>query len=306
MLSAMSGGLLTLSDAREAGLGPWRLRTKAWQRIGPETYLPAGVEPTRELRIEAAYRRLPDTAVFSGFTAAWLHGLDVEPCQPIEITIPAPCNTSTLAGMKVRRRILLAGDTSSAGRYPVTSIVRTLHDLVRRLSLTEGIVLVDEALHKRLVRVDALQQTRWFARIYEYVEPKAESPMETRLRMVVVLGGLPRPLAQVRIYDTRGVFVGRPDLYYPEQRLGIEYDGAIHRSTLAEDNRRQNALLGAGVRLLRFTAADVLKTPERIVVDVSRELGIIPDRSVAMAEGRHPFPFRTRKLSPPAPMVLSG
>src|SRR5436190_12358289 len=25
-----------------------------------------------------------------------------------------------------------------------------------------------------------------------------------------------------------------------------------------------------------------------------------------MAEGRHPFPFRTRKLSPPAPMVLSG
>src|SRR6184192_4064075 len=26
--------------------------------------------------------------------------------------------------------------------------------------------------------------------------------------------------------------------------------------------------------------------------------------SVAMAEGRHPVPFRTRKLSPPAPMVL--
>src|SRR5205823_11648841 len=26
--------------------------------------------------------------------------------------------------------------------------------------------------------------------------------------------------------------------------------------------------------------------------------------SVAMAEGKHPVPFRTRKLSPPAPMVL--
>ena len=26
--------------------------------------------------------------------------------------------------------------------------------------------------------------------------------------------------------------------------------------------------------------------------------------SVAMAEGVHPIPFRTRKLSPPAPMVL--
>src|SRR6186713_1491118 len=28
--------------------------------------------------------------------------------------------------------------------------------------------------------------------------------------------------------------------------------------------------------------------------------------SVAMAEGSHPFPFRTRKLSPPAPMVLGS
>src|SRR5438876_8407995 len=28
--------------------------------------------------------------------------------------------------------------------------------------------------------------------------------------------------------------------------------------------------------------------------------------SVAIAEGEHPVPFRTRKLSPPAPMVLRG
>ena len=28
--------------------------------------------------------------------------------------------------------------------------------------------------------------------------------------------------------------------------------------------------------------------------------------SVAIAEGRHPVPYRTRKLSPPAPMVLPG
>src|SRR3954447_12380092 len=28
--------------------------------------------------------------------------------------------------------------------------------------------------------------------------------------------------------------------------------------------------------------------------------------SVALAEGSHPVPFRTRKLSPPAPMVLPG
>jgi len=76
--------------------------------------------------------------------------------------------------------------------------------------------------------------------------------------MVLVLGRLPRPKAQVSIYDGKGRFVGRPDLYYDEARLGVEYDGAVHRMSLAEDDRRQNRLLNAGVRLLRFTCADVL------------------------------------------------
>src|SRR5438067_13649072 len=65
--------------------------------------------------------------------------------------------------------------------------------------------------------------------------------METRLRMLLVLAGLPRPAAQVSLQDARGRFLGRPDLYCPGARLGIEYDGATHRESLAADNRRQNA-----------------------------------------------------------------
>ncbi len=39
---------------------------------------------------------------------------------------------------------------------------------------------------------------------------------------------------------------------------------------------------------------------------VVREQGSLPSKDfpVAMAWGSHPFPFRTRKLSPTAPMVL--
>jgi len=91
--------------------------------------------------------------------------------------------------------------------------------------------------------------------------------MESRLRMLLILGGLPRPAAQVSIHDRPG-FAGRPDLYYEGHRLGIEYDGGTHRDSLAEDNRRQNRLLDAGVRLLRFTAGDVYNNPDSIVVQV--------------------------------------
>ena len=65
-----------------------------------------------------------------------------------------------------------------------------------------------------------------------------------------------------------GQFVGRPDLYYPDYRLGLEYDGGTHRESLAEDNRRQNRLLEVGVQLLRFTAADVLSRPTMITSQV--------------------------------------
>ena len=92
--------------------------------------------------------------------------------------------------------------------------------------------------------------------------------MESRLRMVLILGKLPRPRSQVAIHDSTGRFLGRLDLYYEHKKLGIEYDGGVHRQMLAEDNRRQNKLLSVGVRLLRFTAADVLGHPDVVVNQV--------------------------------------
>ena len=99
--------------------------------------------------------------------------------------------------------------------------------------------------------------------------------METRLRLLLILAGLPRPQVQVPLHDDKGRFIGRPDLYYPTQRLAVEYDGATHRETMTADHRRQNRLLNAGYRLLRFTAADVISTPDSVVMLVRQAL--VPD-----------------------------
>jgi len=136
--------------------------------------------------------------------------------------------------------------------FRATSIVRTLADLERSLPLIEAVVIADEALHKRLLRVDQLR-----GRVADLAEPVTERPMETRLRLMLVLAGLPRPQAQVTLGDASGLFLGRADLFYPDQRLVIEYDGASHRQSLAADNRRQNCLINAGFKILRFTASDL-------------------------------------------------
>ena len=115
-------------------------------------------------------------------------------------------------------------------------------------------------------------------RVVDLAEQQAESPMETRLRMLLVIAGLPKPEVQVSVHDDRGRFLGRPDLLYPRQRLAIEYDGGTHRDRLVDDNRRQNGLVGAGYRLLRFTAADVYGTPDTVAMQVRHNLASLPPK----------------------------
>ncbi|HEV2217673.1 MAG TPA: DUF559 domain-containing protein [Candidatus Dormibacteraeota bacterium] len=230
------------------------------------------------LRLEAAACRLPGIAAFGGFSAAWLHGIDLELSGPIEAIVPKGNRVSGRSGMRIYRSRLAEDEVTVKEGLRTTNILRTLEDIARRSSLTEATVVADAALHVGLAEPPAFQawaRTRKggrglvnLRRVADLAEPRSESPMETRLRMLLVLAGLPRPEAQVPIHSEDGSFVGRPDLYYVEHRLGIEYDGAVHRESLAEDNRRQNRLLEAGVTLLRFTAADVLSRPSMVVAQV--------------------------------------
>jgi len=247
--TSLRRGPFTLTEARQAGLDVWHLKGAAWRRLGPETYAWAGRPNDAGLQLEAALRRLPPMAVFSGVTAAWLHGLDVLPCDPIEVIVPKDAGVSARAGMALRRSTLQRDEVVRVRGKPATSILRTLGDLSRHMSLTEAVVIADMALRAGLV--DQAHFCEW-----------------TRLRMLLVLAGLPRPAAQVPIHDARGRFLGRPDLYYPASRLGIEYDGGSHRVSLAADNHRQNRLLSGGIQLLRFAAADVLHDGGAVVAQV--------------------------------------
>lgn len=146
--------------------------------------------------------------------------------------------------------------------------MRTLNDLARRLPLTEAVAIADSALNKDLVALAAL-----CPRLRKHCEAASESVMESQLRMLLVLAGLPRPQAQAGLHDAHGRPIGRADLFYPEARLVIEYDGVNHRDRLVDDDRRQNAIIGAGYSILRFTAPDLLGAPQRVASEVRAALG---------------------------------
>ena len=96
--------------------------------------------------------------------------------------------------------------------------------------------------------------------------------METRLRWLLVRAGLPQPHVQTKLPDSAGQIVARADLYYPDARLVIEFDGGNHRDRMVDDNRRQNLLVNAGYRVLRFTSADFRSRPDVLVAQVQAAL----------------------------------
>jgi very-short-patch-repair endonuclease len=80
---------------------------------------------------------------------------------------------------------------------------------------------------------------------------------------------------QFDVHGPDGCWVARVDLALPGLRIAIEYDGReVHDrpDVFVHDRRRQNALVGAGWTVLRFSAAD-LTSPERIVATVAQVAG---------------------------------
>ena len=272
--------VFTVDEAGRQGVTPRQLEGSSYHRLGPGLYRWVGLKDSPVVTLTAVARRLPPGAAFSGWTAAWLHGLDVEPCNPIEVT--EPFGNGRRVGARHRRAALASEEIVRRRGLPATSPLRTVVDLGRRDPITEGVVAADLFLYARLVSIKEVRAyvavharakgISRLRRVVELAEPKTESAMETRLRMLLVLAGLPRPQVQVPLCDNHGRWLGRPDLLYRDQRLGIEYDGSNHRERLVDDDRRQNRLIGSGLRILRFTSADVYGAPESVVADVRHGL----------------------------------
>ncbi len=94
--------------------------------------------------------------------------------------------------------------------------------------------------------------------------------METRLRLVLVLGGLAAPVVQYVLCEAGGRTIARLDLAYPQARLALEYDGGDHDDAL---DRERDLRTGAlGWHTMRFQAADIVRHPERTLRLVGAQL----------------------------------
>lgn len=279
----LAGRPFTLDEARAAGLTKSALKGKAWRRLNAELYCWTELNENPSLLLSAWQRLLPAEAVFSGATAAWLFGLDLEPIDPVQIVVPPDSGMRSRVGLSVRRCELPPAEVVSVRGLRAMALSFTLAGLCLERTSVEALVAIDMAVCAGLTDAAALVRYADAAKgrpgagklrsLAAFAAP-AESPMESRLRWLLLRAGLPRPEVQTNLRDSKSRFIGRADLYYPAAKLVLEYDGGNHRERLVEDDRRQNLLINAGFRLLRFTAADIHNRPEVVEAQVRGALSM--------------------------------
>ena len=241
-----------------------------------DVYLARDVELTALLRARAAW--LSTGATLCGLTAAAAFGTKwLDPAAPAEIvrsTRHAP------AGIVVRSWALAPDEICLVGSMCVTTAPRTAFDIGRNLPPPCAIPVLDALINASGVNPAAVEViadrypgARGVERlrsILPLVDGGAESPQETRLRLIIVGAGLPPPETQLAFRDLHI----RVDMGWREWKVAVEYDGVQHwtdRRQRAWDLERIAQLEAAGWAVVRV-GADMMSRPNVIVERVAAKL----------------------------------
>jgi very-short-patch-repair endonuclease len=290
-LSAASHhGVITRAEASQAGLSESQIRRRvasgAWSQRSNSVFVLAGAPRTRRQDLLVAALVVDGAAAQR--SAAWLLGLDDRgPGRPV-------VGTARRGGTRhrwftlCRMPGLAPGDLTVVDGIATTNATRTVLDLAACCDDTELARLVDRARRRGLTHLDRLA-----ARFATHARPGrpgvararrvlseldadlalVDSDLESMTLSLLVSRGLPRPVCQhpVTIAGRRY----RIDLAYPDQRVAIELDGfEFHsaRDRFELDRTRQNDLVLAGWRVLRFTWRQVCREPDLVATRVAEAL----------------------------------
>jgi hypothetical protein len=118
------------------------------------------------------------------------------------------------------------------------------------------------------LRYPGARGIRRLRRALDLADAGAESPQETRLRLLLERSGLPRPVTQIPVTNDWGRVVRRIDMGWPEWMVGVEYDGEHHWTDPAShdgDIERLEFLAAKGWAIVRVSARQLRYQPALVV-----------------------------------------
>jgi hypothetical protein len=255
------------SEALSRGvLSRHQLRTQ-YRAVLPNVYLPKQTQPSLEQRIAAAWLWSDRQGTIAGAAAAALHGAKwIDDNVPVELI---HVNPHPPQGVLTRRDILLPDEVQTLAGRAVTTPERTAFDIGRRAPPRTAVAQLDALARATGFKIDEVLDVagchrgarglRQLETVLEVVDPGAQSPRESYLRLLLIEAGLPRPLTQIPVLGTDGLPIAYLDMGWPDLMVGVEYDGDHHRvdrHQYLKDIRRLELLERLGWLIIRVVAED--------------------------------------------------
>ena len=239
-------------------------------------YIAKDVALTAAAKAHAAW--LSTGATLGGLSAAAVLGTKwLDAAAPAEIV---RADRHGQRGMVVHSYQLTDDEVQACRGMRVTTAARTAFDIGRDLPVVRAVPILDALLNATGIKpADVVASTdrhpgargvRRLRAALELADGGAESPQETRVRLLLVGAGLPKPETQIEFRDLRI----RVDMGWREWRVAVEYDGIQHwenRYQRSWDIERIALLEAAGWSVVRISA-EMLSRPDAIVERVKSKL----------------------------------
>lgn len=259
----------------------YQLRTQ-YRAIHRNVYVTKGSDLTAEARAKAAWLWAGRDAVVARLSAAAILGTKwMDGDRPAELIRP---DRHGPRGLTLHTWDLSPAETCVVDGMRCTTPARTAFDVGRTLTADASIPVLDALLRAtRLKPADVLavadarpgyRGVRRFRAAMALADAGAESPQETRVRLLLVRAGLPVPETQIEFRGRDGIPHIRVDMGWREWRIAIEYDGVQHwtdRRQRSWDIDRIAILESLGWVVIRISA-EMLTRPTVIVERVIAKL----------------------------------
>ncbi|OBA75347.1 hypothetical protein A5641_25290 [Mycobacterium sp. 1554424.7] len=264
------------SEALERGaVTRGQLRTR-YRAVFRDVYIAEGAELTAAVKARAAW--LSTGATLAGLSAAAVYGTKwLDERAPAEIL---RADRHCQRGMVVRSYKLASDEVCTVRGMRVTTAARTAFDIGRGMTVVASVPILDALLNATRIkpadvvaladRHPGVQGIRRLRTALELTDGGAESPQETKVRLLLVGAGLPKPETQIEFPNLRI----RVDMGWREWKVAVEYDGVQHwedRYQRSWDIERIALLEAAGWTVVRVSA-EMLSRPAALVGRVKDKL----------------------------------
>jgi hypothetical protein len=276
--------LLTNRAARDLGISRHQLAGPKFLSVMTGVHVDKTVDVDLRLRCSAAMLVMPESAVFSHWTAVrLLGGPSMGGPDWLEVSVPSSTRRPRRPELRGSRRRLPPSHVIEKFGYPLTTPARTFLDLAETTSRHDLVAVGDWLRHKNLATDESLQAFLNSCGRYRGIvnaraaalllDSGADSPPESLLRMKMLDAGLPRPRVNVDVFDELGGWIARPDFSYEKAKIAIEYEGIHHLDPdqYRRDAQRDQLMAGLGWVVLRATARD-LRPGSSTLIDSIRTL----------------------------------